>query len=246
MGLSNFGPEFQISNYSHQPVSCNGLIMIKKRKRLFCSDMLALDMVAKRQGLPEELKRLPPSPLFLFPPLQSSISQNFHRFVPCLHFSKTAYSLVHLHFPCHVFVSAPLIFFQQISQIFRKILFYISRTPLFIFLKGLFRLPILTSNSTVIVPSNFVSELKVSFVLFSNFRSNSLNFFPSSLLISSLILPHSLTACPLPLLWDLPYSNVSENLKMKWMFHQLSFLKVMFDGIMRIEIFCACTYHPHI
>ena len=96
---------------------------------------------------------------------------------------------------------------------FSEDFYHISRTPLFIFLKGLFRLPILTSNSLVIVPSNFVSELKVSFVLFSNFRSNSLNFFPSSLLISSLILPHSLTACPLPLLWDLPYSNVSENLE---------------------------------
>ena len=96
---------------------------------------------------------------------------------------------------------------------FSKDFYHISRTLLFIFLKGLFRLPILTSNSTVIVPSNFVSELKVSFVLFSNFRSNSLNFFPSSLLISSLILPHFLTACPLPLLWDLPYSNVSENLE---------------------------------
>ena len=96
---------------------------------------------------------------------------------------------------------------------FSEDFYHISRTPFFIFFKGLFRLPILTSNSLIIVPSNFVSELKVSFVLFSNFRSNSLNFFPSSLLISSLILPHFLTACPLPLLWDLPYSNVSENLE---------------------------------
>ena len=28
MGLSNFAPEFQISNCSHQPVGCNGLILI--------------------------------------------------------------------------------------------------------------------------------------------------------------------------------------------------------------------------
>ena len=144
-------------------------------------------MVAKRQGLPEELKRMPPSPLFLLPLYNLLSTSSF-----CLR--------------------AFDIFSTNILD-FSKDFYHISRTPLFIFLKGLFRLPILTSNSTVIVPSNFVSELKVSFVLFSNFRSNSLNFFPSSLLISSLILPHFLTACPLPLLWDLPYSNVSENLE---------------------------------
>ena len=57
------------------------------------------------------------APLTIIPlsPLQSSNSQNFHTVVPCLHFSKTDFSLVHLHFPCQVFVSAPSIFFQPIA-----------------------------------------------------------------------------------------------------------------------------------
>ena len=160
-------------------------------------------MVVKRQGLPEELERLPPSPLFLFPLYnlltlkiftQSShvcISQN-RLFPGPPPFSMSSFCLRSFD-----------IFSTNLFD-FSEGFLHISRTPLFIFLKGLLRLPILTSNSTVIVPSNFVSELKVSFVLFSNFRSNSLNFFPSSLLISSLILPHFLTACPLLLLWGLP------------------------------------------
>ena len=164
-------------------------------------------MVVKRQGLPEELERLPPSPLFLFPLYNlltlKIFTQSSHVCISQKQIFPWSTSIFH-------------VFCLRSFDIFSTNLldfFHISRTPLFIFLKDLFRLPILTSNSTVIVPSNFVSELKVSFVLFSNFRSNSLNFFPSSLLISSLILPHFLTACPLPLPRDLPYSNVSENLE---------------------------------
>ena len=201
-------------------------------------------MVVKRQGLPEELKRLPPSPLFLFPLYNlltlKIFTQSSHVCISQKQIIPWSTSIFHVKFLSPLlwyFFYKSLRFFSH----FPNTSFHISQRP--------FRLPILTSNSTVIVPSNFVSELKVSFVLFSNFRSNSLNFFPSSLLISSLILPHFLTACPLPLPRDLPYSNVSENLENE--------MDLWLVGISESddwwnhenENICACTYqsyHPHI
>jgi len=65
--------------------------------------------------------------------LQSSISQNVHRFFPCLHFSKTDLTLVHLKFlspRLWYFFNKYLRFFERFLSHFPNTSFHISQRPL--------------------------------------------------------------------------------------------------------------------